>query len=773
MRRLSQIGLAWRITLSVALGLGLILVMFGLVASWTVQQSTEAAYRERLVLAKAMASYVDGALLSALSDLEQTSAQLGLGEGEESESELRRSLAKFISGYGPSSSVAFLDTGGTVVVTEPRESETVGASLLDRPGASEALASGTPHLAGFLPSAGRYPFLALAVPVFGQGGKIIGVLAAELDPRHGQFNMLPLAQIEDEAEVQVIDTSGAVVVEQGGESEGYSSLSHVALLASLMANEQAGVRLHEPVPNQSFASHLVAYAPVARMPRWGVVVEQPEDIALAMPRQLQRRLFLFGMLALLVAIAFAWLDARRIVRPLRVLTGVAERFAAGELERPVPVERGDELGVLARAFETMRVRLKASMGEIEHWNKELESRVAARTEEVEQRNRQLAAVNALATTVSGSLEMKQVLQRALDWVLEFTGLEVGGFRLLDEETQTLRLAAQRRLPESIVAEPVCSGVCLCGRAAKSGVPMVVSDLSVEREAFLCHQAGLGSVVVIPLLAQQRVLGILYLGSKTPQRFDQRMLGTLSAMGRQVGLALANARLYEELQRKEQLRAELLQQVITAQEGERKRIARDLHDSTAQSLTAITMGLELLAESMPPDSAALQRFTRMQELAASTLTDLRSLIFDLRPAALDDLGLVPALRACARQHLGDRDVRVTIEGIGLKERLPSQHETCLFRVLQEAITNTAKHAQAKSVRIRLERTDGKVVALVEDDGVGFALRRLKSEAEPGRGFGLLDMRERAELLGGTVRVESLPGAGTRIRVELPLDRSDPL
>jgi methyl-accepting chemotaxis protein len=163
-----------------------------------------------------------------------------------------------------------------------------------------------------------------------------------------------------------------------------------------MAAHLAGYRLHVHPLSIASGGHLVAYAPVLALPSWGVVLEQPRDAVVDGPRRLATRLAAVGLLALGLSAAVAWWDVRRVVRPLNHLTGAAGRFAAGELDQPVHVEhlgRVDELGVLARAFETMRRRLRASLSEIATWNRELEGRVAARTAEVESRSQELAALN--------------------------------------------------------------------------------------------------------------------------------------------------------------------------------------------------------------------------------------------------------------------------------------------------------------------------------------------------------------------------------------------
>lgn len=219
----------------------------------------------------------------------------------------------------------------------------------------------------------------------------------------------------------------------------------------------------------------------------------------------------------------------------------------------------------------------------------------------------------------------------------------------------------------------------------------------------------------------------------------------------------------QLQREERERRQLLERVITAQEEERKRVARELHDETGQALTSLLMSLDALdahLEELPP--LLRDRLIRAKTLNQKALQGLRAMIYDLRPAALDDLGLIPAIRWYADQHLEPLGVHVAMETHPWETRLPATVETVLFRVLQEAINNIARHAYAHRVHITLEPNENGIRARLEDDGQGFDLSRLDN------GWGLIGMRERANLIGGHVAVNSSLGGGTRIEVWIPLN-----
>lgn len=211
---------------------------------------------------------------------------------------------------------------------------------------------------------------------------------------------------------------------------------------------------------------------------------------------------------------------------------------------------------------------------------------------------------------------------------------------------------------------------------------------------------------------------------------------------------------------------LAKQVLTAQEDERRRIARDLHDEIGQSLTYFLIGLRTV-EQAPSVEAARERLGELRQVATQTLDEVRRLARGLRPSVLDDLGLGPALERYAEEYAQAHGIPVTLRAPALAERLPEEVETTLYRIVQEALTNTARHAQARQVCITAERTPGTVAVTVADDGRGFSSSGILTGQTSGRHQGLSGMCERAGLVNGTVRIDSRPGAGTTVRVTLPL------
>jgi signal transduction histidine kinase len=223
---------------------------------------------------------------------------------------------------------------------------------------------------------------------------------------------------------------------------------------------------------------------------------------------------------------------------------------------------------------------------------------------------------------------------------------------------------------------------------------------------------------------------------------------------------------DELHReRESLRRQLLEKVIATQEDERRRIARELHDSTSQNLTSLIVGLRMM-EAQCVHCTSPTKATDLRDVASKTLEEVHDLSMRLRPRVLDDLGLAAALEHLAHEWQARYKISVDLI-IQLNERLPGEVETAIYRIVQEALTNIARHAQAKSASIFVERRGDIVRVIVEDDGVGIGINTSVGE----RQLGLLGMKERAELLHGTLTIESAPERGVSVFIEIPLNTTE--
>jgi signal transduction histidine kinase len=223
----------------------------------------------------------------------------------------------------------------------------------------------------------------------------------------------------------------------------------------------------------------------------------------------------------------------------------------------------------------------------------------------------------------------------------------------------------------------------------------------------------------------------------------------------------------ERRRQEQLRRLLLARLINAQEDERRRISRELHDEAGQSLTALRMGLDVLRASASLDDVRAHA-KRLAGIAADALQNLGRLARGLHPSVLDDLGLPAALDRYTRDYTASYAIPVDLQVEGFEgQRCPPQVETTLYRIVLEALTNVARHSKASRASIVLRRHNGSIEALVDDDGRGFDVAAVFNDPSAPRAFGLHGIRERAELLAGTATIESAPGRGTTVAVRIPV------
>lgn len=267
--------------------------------------------------------------------------------------------------------------------------------------------------------------------------------------------------------------------------------------------------------------------------------------------------------------------------------------------------------------------------------------------------------------------------------------------------------------------------------------------------------------------------------------QEEVLARITTHLRHRGLALSLQEQYRQLElsnqmersrlleavreQREQLRA-LNNRLTAVQEEKQKQLARELHDELGQALTAISINLAAIEEDLPAKCGFIvgERLQEAVLLTDQTLERVRKLSLDLRPLMLDELGLIPALRSYVKQYVKRVKIKVKFEAVGLEQRLLSEIETALFRIAQEALTNVARHAQASQVHLHLQRQKAAIVMIIEDNGQGFDVAKVVgyNRVAPGSGTGLLGMRERVNLLSGRFNIQSTPGQGTCLAIEIP-------
>jgi signal transduction histidine kinase len=369
-------------------------------------------------------------------------------------------------------------------------------------------------------------------------------------------------------------------------------------------------------------------------------------------------------------------------------------------------------------------------------------------------SRQLQSLNEVGNALLTETDLAKLLDLVVRRLRELLGARVVALAL-PSGSNDLRFAAvagaDDLLGTTFSRSESKSGAVLERRRSER-IDSVMDDPEVHQEVSRRLAARTG--MWVPLIARNEAIGVLEIHDKEgpDARFnhdDFRLAETFAAR------AAVAVELSQRVAR------DAVRRVVEAQELERQRLARELHDETGQALTSILLGLKPLEEALAehPARAAL---TELREQVVSALQNVRRLAVELRPAVLDDFGLVPALERLIDAFAEQSDVQVDFHSALGETRLPSEVETALYRVVQEALTNIVKHANATRISVSVARREPGVAAVIEDDGAGFD-QRTASEG----GVGLLGMRERLALLDGRLEVESRPGAGTTVVAEVPL------
>jgi signal transduction histidine kinase len=368
---------------------------------------------------------------------------------------------------------------------------------------------------------------------------------------------------------------------------------------------------------------------------------------------------------------------------------------------------------------------------------------------------QLESLNEIGGALVSELQLDPLLDLVVRRLRELIDARVVAIALPSGEG--LRIAAADgegasaiAAVESLAADSKSGRVLERGRSEH--VDLLLEDPEVDQD--VTRRLGASTGLYVPLVVRDRAIGVLVAHDKvTP---DPRFTSADLRLAEQFA---ARAAIAVDLSRR--VARDALRRVVAGQELERRRLARELHDETGQALTSILLGLRAVEESEGADETR-KATSDLRELVVATLQEVRRLAVQLRPKALDDFGLAPALERLAQTFAEATEMHVALEARLGVERLPAEVETTLYRIVQEALTNIVKHAEATNVSILLVRRNATATVVIEDDGKGFDPDRLR-----GGGLGLLGMRERVELHDGRLTVETVPGSGTTLVAEVPV------
>ena len=397
-----------------------------------------------------------------------------------------------------------------------------------------------------------------------------------------------------------------------------------------------------------------------------------------------------------------------------------------------------------------------------------------RTEEaLKQRNRELSILNKIALALNHNMALNLILRETLKNVLKVLELSRGAIFLIDHSQAKAKVIAKFGFQ---------------GEDAADTQPLFFKDELLSK-ALLEDEMALKPEPIFPtfkvrfeskeqqfspwltcFLITFKGKGVGFLGLDIPssRKLSQYEFHLMGSLGNFLGGAIVNAQMRETIRRHRQELRQLTEKLFQSQEEERRRIARELHDESGQSLTAVKLALEKIEQNIaPPETGLRKEIGDIIMMVRRTASEIRRLSYHLHPTLLSDLGLEPALNLYFKEIKNHTGQNIDFNMVGFDHRLDVDMETVFYRFSQEALTNTLKHSRAANFRLSIIKSYPKIIFLAEDDGIGFDTRIIGKDQ---RSLGLLGMRERTFLLGGTFNLRSQPGEGTRIRIEIPFGES---
>jgi len=359
-----------------------------------------------------------------------------------------------------------------------------------------------------------------------------------------------------------------------------------------------------------------------------------------------------------------------------------------------------------------------------------------------------------------------LLEEVLSAAVAIVGAAAGSLLLLDSRTEELQFAVVRGGGgQKLVGRRMPANAGIAGWVVQHRQPVIVNDVTSDPRYYQEVSAAIGfptaSLICVPMVSRGKVVGVLEALNKTEEaQFGEEDMSLLLAFGSQAAIAIENARLYQELR-------EERDRILAVEQQVRNELARDLHDGPAQLLASLIMRLRLVSRLLDQGHPeARDELAALEPVAERALREVRTMLFDLRPVILEARGLVPALKEYARRERED-GFEVGLDVRGEIRRLPTNMERAIFAIVQEAAGNARKHSGVAQVAVDVVFEEEALYLEIEDKGSGFDVKDVEADYASRGSLGLLNMRERAEAIGGTLTIRSKPGGGTRVLLRVPL------
>ena len=636
-------------------------------------------------------------------------------------------------------------------------------NLADRPYFQEALTTRQVVVGEYrLNPATDKPYLGLARSLWSPSGRLQGVLFVNLDLEWVQ-KFISNKPLPEKGVVNVVDNQGVILTRWPDPQQWVGAKKPQKGIIATVLSQKQGVSEASGIDG---LPRLYAFIPLNHAsPQGFVIAGVPTKILYAAVRDnLTRNLIWLG-LATALALAAAWiLSSQLILQPMNTLIKTAQQLASGNLGVRTGLPRGQgEILKLGHSFDLM-------------------------AEGLQQREKFLELHHKIMVVTNQANDLEELLKEFVREIADFTNCTAVGIRILQKDGtipyeasqgfsqkfyhRENRLSLEAANSEKHLCQKLIKGTITPGtpyftgngsffvNAAGRGIEGISEGNGITCK--FCHEYGYESVALIPLRIKDRVYGLLHLADPQENRLPEHLVQELEKVA--IHLSLALERLWNE----ENVRG-LTHELMKAQEKERLRISRELHDSVAQQLSAVKISLDNLLELLPEktNKKLKSKVNQITQNVHEVLGSIRELAYGLRPPILDYLGLTRALYQLCEEFTARTGIKVNLLIAGIEEdKLNENAVITIYRFIQEGLNNVRQHAQAKNVTIKLVSSYPKIILRLEDDGQGFDVIEQQSGAFFEKHMGLLNMQERVALLGGSMQIESQPDQGTHILVEVP-------